>query len=588
MDHMIYHSQSLDEQAPVDPRVLRRLFSYVSPYRLQVLASAILMILSSLTTLAGPYLVKLAIDTAIARADLARLNLLVFLFVAAHAANWGSSYGHQYLMAMVSQKAIYRLRQQLFSHLQKLPFGFFDKQPVGKIMSRVTNDTEALNDLISTGVTHILGDTLTLVGIIAIMLSENWKLALLTFTTLPLLFVTATYFRNKVLLAYREVREKIAEVNANLQESISGIRITQAFTREEKNALGFDRINRENYEANMKAIMLFAFFLPVVEILGALGTAIVIWYGGGQVVQNAIPLGTMYLFLDYVTRFYAPIRDLSQVYNTLQSSLAAAEKIFGILDREPEKENPGAKRIETSRGHIVFDNVTFSYGTGREALKNISFELEAGKVLAVVGPTGAGKTTLVNLLCRFYNPASGRILLDGHDISHLSLESLRSQVGVVLQDTFLFDGTIRENIIFGNPHAMETEMVAAARAVHADEFIRALPDGYDTRVRERGSLLSAGQRQLIAFARALLKNPAVLVLDEATASVDTKTEMLIQDALKTLLEGRTAIIIAHRLSTVEFADKIIVLDEGRIVQEGTHRQLSCQPGLYKELLEKTR
>lgn len=587
MDHMIHQSATLDNATPIDPKVLRRLLSYIYPFRGTAITALFLMALSSLATLAGPYIFKVAIDTAIAGGDLSRLNVLVLLFLLVHLVNWATSFGQQYLMAVVGHSAIYTLRRQLFNHLQKMPFRFFDKQPTGRVMSRVTNDTEALTEMISGGVAHIVGDSLLLTGIIIIMLRENTRLALLTFLTLPLLFFTATYFRNRVLRAYRAVREKIADVNTNLQESISGVRVTQSFTREDENASRFDRINQENYEANMHAISLFSIFLPFIEVIGALGTAIVLWYGGGQVVQALIPVGTLYLFLDYTARFYAPIRDLSQVYNSLQSALAAGEKIFDILDSEPEEDQPEAYELPDVKGLLSFEDVRFAYEEGQDVLEGVSFTLPAGETLAVVGPTGAGKTTLINLLCRFYTATSGRIVLDGHDIAAVTISSLRRQVGLVLQDTFLFNGTIRENILYGRPEASDEEVEQAARAVHAHPFIVALPKGYDTVVHERGSLLSSGQRQLIAFARALLRDPAILILDEATASVDTRTEAQIQDALKTLLHGRTAIIIAHRLSTVEFADQIIVLEDGRITQQGTHRELACAPGLYRELLQKT-
>ena len=587
MEHMIQQSQTLDDAGPIDTKILRRLLSYILPFRGTAFFALILMALSSLTTLAGPYIVKVAIDTAIEGGDLQRLNLLVALFLLSHLLNWGTSFGQQYLMAVVGHNAIYGLRKQLFNHLQRMPFRFFDKQPTGKVMSRVTNDTEALTEMISGGISHIIGDTLLLMGIIVIMLRENWQLALLTFTTLPLLFFTATYFRNKVLYAYRAVREKIADVNTNLQESITGVRITQSFTREQENAAKFDGVNQENYEANMKAISLFSIFLPFIEVISVIGIAIVLWYGGGQVVQGLIGIGTLYLFLDYTARFYAPIRDLSQVYNSLQSALAAAEKVFGIIDSKPETDREDAYNLPDVAGHLEFEDVRFAYEEGQEVLNGVSFRLKAGETLAVVGPTGAGKTTLVNLLCRFYTATSGRITLDGHDIAAVTLKSLRQQTGLVLQDTFLFNGTVRENILYGSPTATEEQVVAAAKAVHAHQFIVALPSGYDTVVHERGSILSAGQRQMIAFARALLRDPAILILDEATASVDTRTEAQIQDALKILLKGRTSIIIAHRLSTVEYADNIIVLQEGNITQAGTHRQLACIPGLYQELLQKT-
>lgn len=584
MDHMLNQAGSLIESRPLDLHVLRRLFALVRPYRWQVFASLALMLLTSLTTLAGPYLVKLAIDTAIATGDNRRLNMLVALFILIHLLNWLTSYGQQYLMAKVGHQAVNDLRDRLFTHLQRLPFRFFDKQSTGRLMSRVTNDTEALTEMISGGIPHIIGDSLLLIGIIVIMLNEHWQMALLTFTTLPLLVLAATSFRNRVLHAYRQVREKIADVNANLQESISGVRVIQSFTREEENAERFDRVNLENYAANMQAVTLFSFFLPLVEVIGALGTAIVLWYGGGQAVQNLMELGTLYLFLDYVSRFYAPIRDLSQVYNALQSALAAAEKIFHLLDTPAEHDKPGAVVIPRSGGHLVFNNVSFSYEEGQEVLSGITFEALPGQTVALVGPTGAGKTTLVNLLCRFYEPAGGRILLDGHDISGLTLSSLREQIGLVLQDTYIFDLSVRENILFGRPEATEQEMLEAARAVHAHTFISGLPEGYNTRVHERGALLSAGQRQLLAFARAFLRNPPILLLDEATASVDAYTESRIQEALQTILAGRTSIIIAHRLSTIEFADKIIVLDGGRIIQEGSHLELSCVPGLYRDTL----
>ena len=587
MDHLLHQAGSLEGKVPLDARVLRRLLALIRPYRWQTFCALLLMILASLTTLAGPYLVMLAIDTAIGTGDLSRLNTLVLLFLLAHLLNWLASFGQQYLMALVGHQVIYTLRGQLFGRLQRLPFRYFDKHSTGRLMSRVTNDTEALTEMISGGIPHIFGDSLLLLGIIVIMLHEHWQMALLAFTTLPLLVLSATYFRNRVLYAYRQVREKIADVNANLQESISGIRVTQSFTREEENAARFDRVNLENYTANMQAISLFSFFLPFVEVIGAFGTALVLWYGGGQAVQNMLELGTLYLFLDYVSRFYAPIRDLSQVYNSLQSALAAAEKIFTVLDTDAEQDTPEALTLPRVSGHLVFEEVSFAYEEDQEVLSRISFELPAGQTLALVGPTGAGKTTIINLLCRFYTPTGGRILLDGYDTAAVTLASLREQIGLVLQDTFLFDSTVRENILFGRPDATEQEMVRAAQAVHAHSFITALPAGYDTRVHERGSLLSAGQRQLVAFARALLRNPAILILDEATASVDTHTEAQIQEALKTLLAGRTSIIIAHRLSTVELAAKIIVLDKGRLIQQGTHRELASIPGLYRELLGKT-
>jgi len=588
MDHMIHQSDSLVDNKPIDMRVLRRFLKLIHPYRWQASAALVLMLVTSLTTLAGPYLVKLAIDTAIGTGDFQRLGFLVALFILMHLLNWLTSYGQQYLMAMIGHQAVYDLRNRLFSHLQHLPFRFFDRQSTGRLMSRVTNDTEAMTEMISGGLPHIIGDSLLLIGIIVIMLNEHWQMALLTFTTLPLLVLAATYFRNRVLYAYRQVREKIADVNANLQESISGVRVIQSFTREEENAERFERVNLENYAANMQAVTLFSFFLPFVEVVGALGTAIVLWYGGGQVVQNLMGLGTLYLFLDYVSRFYAPIRDLSQVYNSLQSALAAAEKIFHLLDTPAEQDKPDAAVMQRARGDLFFDNVSFAYDESREVLSGVSFRVLPGQTVALVGPTGAGKTTIVNLLCRFYAPAGGRIVLDGQDISSITLASLREQIGLVLQDTYLFDISVRENILFGRPEATEEEMLEAARAVNAHSFILELPEGYDTRVQERGVLLSAGQRQLIAFARAFLRNPSILILDEATASVDTATEARIQEALKILLAGRTALVIAHRLSTIEFADKIIVLEGGRVVQEGVHRDLSCAHGLYRDTLLKLR
>ncbi|MEW6723721.1 MAG: ABC transporter ATP-binding protein [Bacillota bacterium] len=581
------HASGADaERAAVDTRVLSRLLRYMLPYKWHLAASVLLTLLVSAAGLAGPYLIKVAIDQHIANGDLAGLNLVALLYVATHLVTWVASFGQTYLMSYAGQSAIYTIREELFGHLQKLTFKFYDGIPAGVVMSRVTNDVEALNELISNGITHVFADIVTLGGIILIMVSMDWKLALATFVTLPFLVWCAVVFRERVIQAYREVRNKIANVNANLQESISGVRVTQSFARESKNSERFDQTNLENLQANMQAVSLYSVFAPVVEVIGAVGTCIVLWYGGKLILSQRIEIGVLVAFISYTARFFQPIQDLTNIYNQMQAATAASEKIFGIMDREPEvRSSPDAIELPPIRGEVEFDQVVFGYNPAQPVLHGISLTVSPGQRIALVGPTGAGKSSIINLLSRFYDPQSGAIRIDGHDLREGTLASLRRQMGIVLQDTFLFSGTIRENIRYGKLGATDAEIEAAAKAVNAHEFIARLPQGYDTQVNERGAKLSIGQRQLISFARALLRDPRILILDEATSSVDAYTEVLIQRALEHLLAGRTAFIIAHRLSTIRNADRILVIDDGRIVESGRHEELLATGGLYKTLYE---
>ncbi|MDQ7793771.1 MAG: ABC transporter ATP-binding protein [bacterium] len=585
MAHFHLHGDDM-EMKPVRPELLRRLALYLWPYRRAVATACAMTVLVSASQLAGPYLFGLGIDRFVLAGRAAGLEWLALLYMGTFAVSWLGSYYQTYLMALVGQKAIYRIRQDLFEHIQKQDFRFFDGRPAGVIMSRLTSDIGAIEELIVMGIVHVVADLLLLGGIIGIMLSLDVRLALISFCTLPIVAVLATGFRNRVLGAYRQVRAKIAMINANLQESISGVRVTQSFGREEVNEGRFDRTNQENLQANMQAASLFSIFIPLVEAVGALGMALVIWYGGPPVIRGTLTLGVFTIFISYVTRFYQPIRDLSAVYNQLQAATAAAEKIFEILDTEPGvRDRPGAIGLPPVRGEVEFEGVSFAYRDGEPVLDGVSLRAAPGERVALVGPTGAGKTTVLALLARFYEPEAGVIRVDGLDLQGVSLRSLRRQLGIVLQENFIFAGTVRENIRYGRLEATDEQVEAAARAVNAHQFVAKLPDGYDTEVQERGSRLSVGQRQLVAFARALLADPAILILDEATANVDAHTEVLIQEALERLLEGRTAFIVAHRLSTVRGADRIYVLDQGRVVEEGTHRQLLDRGGLYAELYE---
>jgi len=597
----IHGAPDEDDLRPIDPGILRRLLGYVAPYRLKVLVSAATMVVASLTGLLPPYLLGVAIDRYITAGNLAGLTGVALIYVGVYLVHWLASYWQTYIMSWVGQKAIYAIRRDLFAHFQKLDVGFFQKHPTGVLISRATNDVEAMSELISGGIVEVINDVLTLVGIISIMFFLNVRLAVFSLLILPLVVAVATVFRGRVMIAYRDVRHKIAKMAANLQETISGVRVTQSFVREEANNERFAATNQENYRANMRAAYLFALFVPTVEIVGALGTAIVIWVGGSSVVhglqQAAAAVGAVagsaYLtpgeliaFLTYVTRFYQPIRDLVAVYNQTQQATAAAEKIFGIMDTTPAVvDRAGAGEIEPVRGEIEFKDVSFSYVPGEPVLDGISFRAEPGQRVALVGPTGAGKTSIINLLGRFYDPQGGTVLIDGCDVRDVTQSSLRRQMAFVLQDTFLFSGTIEESIRFGKPEATREECVVAARTIGADQFIAKLPEGYDTQVEERGGKLSVGQRQLVSFARALLADPRVLVLDEATSSVDAYTEIIIQRAMGRLLAGRTCIIIAHRLSTVRDADLILVVDDGKIVERGRHADLMDQGGLYRRLYE---
>ncbi len=570
-----------------DWRVVTRLLTYLRPHRQRMAAAFLLMLMASALTLAAPYLVKVAIDQFIALGDTAGLTRIALLLAGTFAGIYLTTSGQQYLLSWVGQRVLATLRAQLFRHLQTLPLGYHDTHIVGVTISRVINDVAVINELLSEGLITLVGDTVVLIGIITVMLSLSLRLALLTFSVFPLMLLATYLFARRAQVAFRHTRARIAAVVGDLAEDISGMRVIQAFAQEDVSQERFDEVNRANRDAYIKAMSLSFVFLPSIEFLGMLATGIVLWFGGLAVVRGELTLGVMVAFLAYVSRFFQPIRELSQLYTTMQAAMAGGERVLDLLDTQPEIADwPDAIEMPTIAGRVELSYVSFSYRGDARVLHDVNLIIEPGQTVALVGPTGAGKTTIANLVARFYDVTDGAVLIDGLDVRRVSQRSLRRQMGLVPQEPFLFSGTIADNISFGCPDTPDSAVEEAARLANAHEFIVALPDGYATEILEGGVNLSIGQRQLLCIARAVLADPRILILDEATSSVDTVTEVLIQDALRRLLAGRSAIVIAHRLSTVRHADLICVVDGGRIVERGTHEELLTQGGLYRHLYER--
>ncbi len=580
-----------DEFAEVDPdakrfdqNVVRRMLPFLTPHRGQLLVAAFLVLVTSCATMAGPFLIKVAIDDGIAKGDTRILAFAAVFFLLSLITMGVSSYTQGAMIAAISQRMLHALRVKVVIHLQKLSFRYLDSNEIGVIIARVTSDVNALNNAFSQGTMTLVADLLGLGLILGVMLILDPALSLVTFIVLPIMFLITRVFSGQARQRFREVRFRVGKVYANLQENISGVRVAQSFTREDLNYRQFQGTNRENLDASVRAARVMAAFPPAVELVTALAIGLVIVYGGYRVLNDQMSVGVLVAFLSYVQQFFMPIREISAWYTNLQQAMAGGERIFALLDTDPEiTDKAGAPALPAVDGHVRFEDVTFGYDPEQPVLTGINLEAKPGETIALVGPTGAGKTSIVNLLMRFYDVQEGRITIDGQDLRDVQIQTLRRQVGMVLQDSFLFSGTILENIRYGKPDASMAEVTAAAQAVGIDGFIQRLPDGYDTAVMERGGRLSVGQRQLICFARALLVDPHILILDEATSSVDAHTEMLIQRALATLLQGRTAFVIAHRLSTIKNADSILVLREGKIVERGAHDALLAAQGFYAEL-----
>ena len=605
-----------------DSRLMKRLLTYLGPYRLEVTVALIAIILKAGTDVLGPYLTKVAIDKYLANrteahslldrflsnqpmvgiAEIAAmylgLLLLSFLF----------EFTQTYIMQWTGQKVMFDLRAQIFRHLQRLHVAFYDRNPVGRLVTRVTSDVDALNEMFTAGVVSIFEDVFVLAGIVVIMLNMSWRLALITFAVLPIIFFATSLFRKAVRESYRRIRIAIARINAYLQEHITGIVVLQLFNREKKSYEQFEKINRTHMDAYKDAILAHAIYYPVVEVLSATAIASVIWFGGNQVIRNTVSLGVLVAFMQYAQRFFRPIQDLSEKYNILQSAMASSERIFKLLDTPAEIVTPQTARVPDGPGRIEFDHVWFAYRTLAQAaeeaarqgeklaqtareegydwvLRDVSFTIDPGDTVAFVGHTGAGKTTIISLLLRFYDVQRGAIRIDGIDIRDMDLADLRRRYGVVLQDPFLFSGTVADNIRLGSRWIADSSIEDAAEQVNVADFIRSLHGGFSEEVKERGSTLSTGQKQLISFARALAHNPKILILDEATSSVDTETEFRVRDALTRMVAGRTSIMIAHRLSTVQRANKIIVMHKGKVREIGTHQQLLANRGIYWKLYQ---
>jgi ATP-binding cassette, subfamily B, multidrug efflux pump len=591
-----------------DPHLTRRLLAYLRPYRLRAGASVLLVILSSILELAGPAITAVAIDLfvkptvgvehvgvtrtvagwltshGIQLDPLSGINIAALLYLGTLVGGFAVLYTQMVLMNVMGQYIMYDLRKQIFGHLQKLDIQFFDRNPVGRLITRVTTDVDALNELFTAGFVAIFGDIFVLLGIVGVLFWMNWRMALVLFSITPFIVLVSIWFRSGARKTYRQVRARIAAINAFLQEHISGMSTVQLFNREESEAAKFDSLNAKHRDANIDSIFYYAVFYPMIELIETIGLALIVWYGGGKVMQGTLSLGALVAFFQYSQRFYQPISDLSEKYNILQAAMAASERVFRLLDtpvKIGEEKGIEAKTLES----VEFKNVWFAYNEPDWVLKNVSFRVNRGERVALVGHTGAGKTTVTSLLLRFYDIQRGEILINGVDIRNYNLASLRRLFAIVQQDLFLFTGNIADNIALGDSEISADEIRTAAARVQADRFISRLPEGYESQVRERGAGLSVGEKQLLSFARALAFDPPVLILDEATSSIDTETEHLIQEAIQTLLQGRTSIVIAHRLSTIRSADAILVFHHGEIREQGTHEELMQIGGLYRRLYE---